>query len=261
MNDKSVDANSGRLQSLEKENEELRKQLKEQVLSGDDAHSYRIFIEARKKLLGWLAGAVLFLTAFGFYSWNDVVNQIKDDMEEAGTENIIKDIRDQFVNEHREEIINRITKKIMPDLEKRVNNDAAGLIPELVARVEDVLRTEYLSIPERIDAGIPPQPNTAEHSEPSYKQKTYFVIAGSSPRREDLVEERKRVKDEAGGKYDELFPDVGIYPPFGSNINYALVIGLDLPYTEAVELKNKAISMGFRKDTFLWSADKAYFKQ
>ena len=32
-----------------------------------------------------------------------------------------------------------------------------------------------------------------------------------------------------------------------------------LAFTGALALKNEAVEYGFRSDTFLWSADKAYF--
>ena len=47
-------SNAERLAALEKENEELRKQLSQVGGSEEDMYSYRIFVEARKKFLTWI---------------------------------------------------------------------------------------------------------------------------------------------------------------------------------------------------------------
>jgi len=44
-------SNAERLAALEKENEELRKQLSQMGGREEDMYSYRIFVEARKKFL------------------------------------------------------------------------------------------------------------------------------------------------------------------------------------------------------------------
>ncbi|WP_041718004.1 hypothetical protein [Alkalilimnicola ehrlichii] len=54
------------------------------------------------------------------------------------------------------------------------------------------------------------------------------------------------------------FPDLRIAPPVGDNRNHALVVDGPLPLAEAQALR--ARNYGFRDDTFLWPARRAYFK-
>jgi len=44
-----------------------------------------------------------------------------------------------------------------------------------------------------------------------------------------------------------------VYAPYDDNPNYSVVIGANLTYEEAKELKKRAIEAGFPKDTDLWT--------
>jgi hypothetical protein len=96
-----ADASPERLRALEEENQELRRQLKERPEFDEDLYSYRIFVEARKKLIAWMGVAAILLTIFGIYSWNDVVRKVQAQLEEKGTENVIEDVTTRFISEHR----------------------------------------------------------------------------------------------------------------------------------------------------------------
>lgn len=240
-------SNTERLETLEKENEELRKQLSQMTGKEEDMYSYRIFVEARKKFLTWIGVVIIIITAFGVVSLTNIVQTIKSKIEERGVENIVEQITEDFEEEHQPDIVNETIARLMPSIEARVDE---AVREELLAGIEKSQMVESES-----------QENAfVKALEESYEKERYFVIAGSSPSYKDLEEELIHVKDQIGDPFDELFPNVDIYPPYEGNRNYALVIGADLPFSEAKELQQRAIEEGFRNDTFLWRSSRAYFK-
>jgi len=177
----------------------------------------------------------------------NIIQTIKDKIEERGVENIVAQITQDFEGKHQPDIVNETIARLMPTIE---------------ARVEEAVRGELLASIEKAQKEAPCSQEVAfvQALEKSYEEERYFVIAGSSPRPKDLEEELFRVKDRIGDHFDELFPNVDIYPPFKGNRNYALVIRANLPFSEAKELQQRAIEMGFREDTFLWRSSRAYFE-
>ena len=254
-----TDEKSERLRALEKENHALRQQLEERPEVDEDLYAYRIFVEARRKLVVWIGGAAVLLTIFGIYSWNDVVRQVQDQLKEKGTEEVIKDVTTRFVDEHR----GAIEESVLASLEEELINQVQGKVSEIVARVEDGVRTEIDAVRTEIAAAVETADAGARPPKEVFEQvragRRYFVIAGSSPRELDLTGELRRVRNLVGGDFDNLFPGVQVYPPYGNNTNYALVIGAGLSFEDANTLKQSAIKHGFRKDTFLWKAESASF--
>lgn len=247
MNKSERRSNSERLVALEKENEELRRQLSLLAGKEEDVFTYRIFTEARKKFLTWIGVMIFIITAFGIVSVTNIVQTIKGKIEERGVENIVTEIKEDFEERHQVDIVNETIARLMPTIE---------------ARVEEAVRSELLASIEKAQKEAPGSQEVAfvEALEKSYEKERYFVIAGSSPRPKDLEEELFRVKNRIGDRFDELFPDVKIYPPLKGNRNYALVIGAYLPFSAAKELQQRATKMGFREDTFLWRASRVYFE-
>jgi hypothetical protein len=78
------------------------------------------------------------------------------------------------------------------------------------------------------------------------------VIAASSVRRKDVENELERMQRKVGPAFNKLFPDAEVTQPYAGTNHYPLVLGTGLPYSQAMALKNKAIEVGFRADTFLW---------
>ena len=244
-NDDRSDAE--RLSALEKENQELRSRLSNMGAKEEDLYSYRLFVEARKKLLAWIGVVVLVITAFGVVSVTNITQTIKERIEERGVENIVAQITQDFEDKHQPEIVNETIARLMPTIEGRVEEAVRG---ELLAGFERAQK----------DASVPQDVAFVQAIEKSYEEERYFVIAGSSPRPKDLEEELIRVRDRIGDHFSELFPGVDILPPVKGNRNYALVIGADLPFAEAKELQQRARETGFREDTFLWRSSRAYFE-
>lgn len=247
MDDSEKRSNAERLEALEKENEELRKQLSQIGGKEEDMYSYRIFVEARKKFLTWIGVVIFIITAFGVVSVTNIIQTIKDKIEERGVENIVEQITQDFEEKHQPDIVNETIARLMPTIE---------------ARVDEAVREDLLAGIEKVQSEPSGSQEVAfiQALEKSYDEERYFVIAGSSPRPKDLEEELSRVKNEVGDRFDVLFPNVNIYPPFKGNRNYALVIGADLPFSKAKEVQHRAIEMGFREDTFLWRSSRAYFE-
>ena len=177
----------------------------------------------------------------------NIIQTIMSKIEERGIESIV------------EQIILDYEKKHQPDI---INETIARLMPTIVDRVEEVVRGELLAGIEKAQQKAPESQEApfVQAIEKSYEKERYFVIAGSSPSPRDLEEDLVRVKTQIGDHFNELFPEVGIYPPIKDNRNYSLVIGANLPFSEAKKLQQKAIDMGFRDDTFLWRSSRAYFQ-
>ncbi len=240
--------NAERVRALEEENAELRRQLKEKQEIDEDLYSYRIFVEARRKLFAWIAGAAVLLTAFGLYSLQDIVSEVRKRVDEKATDQVIDDIKERIYSEHE--------GRLKLALERQVVDLVKGQIPVILAKVEDTIR------PEAPDAEVPPVVTVSSPDkilQSASSAGLYYVVAGSSPVKQDLERELRRVKDEVGSEFAALFPNVEIYPPLGRNTNYALVVDGNLSRTRAAELKQLAIREGFRDDTFLWKADKVTF--
>ena len=83
----------------------------------------------------------------------------------------------------------------------------------------------------------------------SYK-KVWFVIVGSHPELEDARNQAQQI-DQRGEDFE-----AEVYAPYGDNPNYSVVIGANLTYEEAGELKRRAIEAEFPRDTHLWTFPK-----
>jgi hypothetical protein len=72
----------------------------------------------------------------------------------------------------------------------------------------------------------------------------WFVIVGSH--KDEAAAERQVEKLKAKGY------DARVYPPFGSNQNYGVIIGAYMTLEDARKLKEAAIKNGLPNDTYLW---------
>jgi len=246
MNEKEKHSDSERLASLEKENEELRKQLK---ALGDnenkEADSYRLFFEARKKFLTWISIPLVILGAFGIVSWAKMVDDIREHAKNL--------VAEQIVKQHLPEILSEATNVVLE-----------RLIPMIQAEAQILMDKEIrATLAEATSAAMPEQKQSLEviqqAFEKSYEEELYFVVAGSSPDPKDLDGELERVKGEIGSGFGRLFPNVEIYPPNKGFQNSALVIGQAQPLPMAEELKERAVNKGFRRDTYIWRKSRAFF--
>ena len=238
-----------RVRALEAENAELRRQLNDKQAVDEDLYAYRIFVEARRKLTVWITSAAVILAIFGIYSFNDMVNQVKSQVDKQGTDHVIEAIKERIYTEHE--------GKLKAQLEERIVDLVNGQTPVIVAKLEDSIRAER---PTQAATPVTTVPSPGDEALPSRPEGLYYVVAGSSPEKKDLEREKKRVRDEVGREFDQLFPNVQIYPPLGRNTNFALVVDGNLPQAEAEKLRQLAIQEGFRSDTFLWKASKVSFK-
>ncbi len=84
----------------------------------------------------------------------------------------------------------------------------------------------------------------------STPKKVWFIIVGSHQKLKDAKEQVKQIADEEKGFTSEIFD------PYGENPYYAVVIGANLTYKEARQLRQEAITAGFSKDIYLWTFPK-----
>jgi len=85
----------------------------------------------------------------------------------------------------------------------------------------------------------------------STPERVWFVIVGSHLKMEDAEEQAQQINQKNLGFTAE------VYAPYGGNPYYGVIIGANLTYKEAEELRQQAISAGFPKDPpmapYLWS--------
>ncbi|HEB36127.1 hypothetical protein LCGC14_0953040 [marine sediment metagenome] len=81
-------------------------------------------------------------------------------------------------------------------------------------------------------------------------KRVWFVIVGSHPELEDARNQAHQI-DQRGEDFE-----AEVYAPYDDNPNYSVVIGANLTYEEAKELKKRAIEAGLPKDTHLWTFPK-----
>lgn len=67
---------------------------------------------------------------------------------------------------------------------------------------------------------------------------------------EDAEKQAKQISEKWQGFEGE------VYAPYGEDPYYAVVIGANLTYQEARQLRQRAIAAGFSKDTYLWTFPK-----
>lgn len=83
----------------------------------------------------------------------------------------------------------------------------------------------------------------------SVPTRVWFVIAGSYSSQENAERSAKQIEREFGPKG---FKPV-VYAPYGGNPYWAVVIGSNLTSQEAQQLRQRAITAGLPKDTYLWT--------
>ncbi len=249
MKDSSLQPESDRLKDLKKENEELKKILQAREIKEEEMQSYRIFYDARKKFMAWIGVILFIITAFGVISVASIIHNVKTEIEKRLENGIIEEIKGDFKERHEAEIVEDIKTSLTLNIQ---------------SEAEEAMREERKDFLANLKTAQVKSPSAEQRSfvkayEKSFGEERYFVIAGSSPRRGDLESELQRVRKEIGDEFNKKFPNAGIYPPAKGNKNFALVLGTSLPYDEAKTLQKDAITMGFRQDTFLWKASRAFF--
>jgi len=112
----------------------------------------------------------------------------------------------------------------------------------------------------RLEAKVSAVGDSAKDIQQGAQSDLYFVISMTSANRADIDAEINRIRTRIGSKFAEEFSDVEAYHPQGGL--YTLLVSKNaLPYAEATKLKQRAISAGFSKDTWLWQSKVSYFTE
>ena len=227
-------ANGEEDKGIQNKNPKLDKSLKTSEEEMEDLFAYRIYTKARNWFLWSVGFLLLVLTVFGLVSLNTTINEIKSRIEiESIAEfkgKITGIIKDDFENKYfeamKEEIKQEYATKVILDI-----SNALEIVKE---NAPESNKKGYEQAIKEINAG-----------------KKYKIIGGSNIKREILEKEINRIKKEQGERFATLFPNADIYLIEKKNKCYAIVLAGDLNYDTAVNLRDKAISLGFRRDTYI----------
>ena len=231
---------SEELEKLKKENEELKERLKSFESTKEELFAHKIFIESRKKFLQWTSVVLVLVTAFGFISAKALIDTIRDEIKEQGTEKIIEEIKIDFIKAHRDEIRQGIVKELIPYISGQIDE---ALREEMIKRFKGIEKVQLTN--RNID-------NFSNAVIESFEEDRYMVIGGSSPRRIDLEYLIEDVKGKIGiSSYKDLFPNTKIQKSRKHNSLFLVIIQDSLTFTEAQRVRDIAVENGFRDDTFL----------
>ena len=242
-----------------------------------DYDSYRVFSEAKKKLLGWLAFALAILTAFGVWSIKDVIDTVKEKAESSAQQAVSAQVQEitqtavekasQTATEKAVDIIQESkgqlqdviqlaiseTKSSVEKFDRKIDADAKELFKRIEENVNKKIEEILGEVQTRIESQVAVQVEQATSTDTD--EKRYDVMVASSVKKSDLEEERNRVLSllRSQGKLTE-YKDIKICPPKGSARAFVLLAGENLSYHDAKKLRDKAVSDGFRRDAWIHGA-------
>ena len=244
MKDSETDKLDKKISKLEKEYSDLKNQFYEDSKNTQEAYSYKIFIEARKKFLSWLALPFIFITVFGYISVNTLIKSIKNQVEKKGVEKIIQKVKSdtkEDILKSRDEVINNAIDRITPQIKSTIEENIR----------EEILFTFKIS---QSNDSISSQADVLKSLKESYEKRHYYVFAASSKEKSELERIVNRVRKKMGSsEFNTLFPNTKILEEDDNDI-YSIRIGSKLTLSEAKKIKELAITYGFRKDTFIMRA-------
>lgn len=226
------------LYNLKNENNELKELLQKFIDEKDDFLAHKLYEKARQKLFVFVGIITLALTGFGLISINTISNKISESIEKKGTENIIEDIKNSFIEKNQ----NAITEATIDSMNKYIEKRVEVVVKEEIQnRFEKV--SDQISKPDQIDI--------MKAIENSYADEKYSVIVASStnPLKLEVILNGKM--KEIGSDFAIFFPNARIKPPVKGNKNYGLALGENLPFSEATKLRDRAIKLGFDHLTYL----------
>ena len=251
-----------KLAALEMENGNLKSQMEKLSKDVNTNQVTEVYEAAKKRMYTWVAALSVIFTLFGFVSINSIINEIEKKILQVGEDKVVEKIASRFAEKYQDIISDSITAKLLPKIEGKletITNDLRENTAFLVkTEVERNVREELVSTLKNVaqknaSFNQSVEPNyLLEAVEQTYEQNNYWVIAASSVRRKDVENELERMQRKVGPAFKKLFPNAEVTQPYVGTNHYPLVLGTGLPYSQAIALKNKAIEVGFRADTFLW---------
>lgn len=223
---------------LLQENKKLKEEIERLRDINEDYLSYKLFTNAKKKIITWISIALVIFTAFGIISINSLVNTIRVKVEEAGTENIIESIKTGFIKEHQETVTSEVVETLNPFIEAKVEELIRS---EMTTRLQEMEKTG--SQKNQID-------NFSKAFKKTYEGESYIVIGGSSPREKDLKNLLIDIEMRTGNDPKEMFPNLYIRKSDKEPHYYMLILEENISFEEARKARDKALHFGFRSDTF-----------
>lgn len=255
-----------KLARLEDKSREIENQIQNLENIGE-LQAYRIFEDARDKMMRWVGVAVAVLTLFGLAELNSIKQEIRAKVADLGTKRLVAEAVDEQLPMISQRVTNDILRdrdRIVTDIEKQISGT---LLPQVQSKVELSIADEL----KRLSAAIHQQVESASSSrdvtlvasaiDSTLRSDRYFVVAGSSPERGDVQAELKRVQEHIGDRalLQQRYPGLQVCGPKPGNRYSALVIGTDKTLAEARSLAQQAVRDGFQTDTYPLRMDKAFF--
>lgn len=279
------------LERLRAENAALKAEAERLKGVRDDLWSHEIYLSARKKMLAGLAALIAVLAAIGGITLHDINSDLRAYVSTEARKGIDATIKEEVARsrEQVEEEIGQASEQLSREVGRQANEFLQAELRQVRTQIAEVTQQETQQFLEKLEqdrseairetrisvaqvagaqraaqsAMSPPNrrvdpPATAAPPATSAPADTpkFWVIAGSSPVRADLVNELKRVQKaserSARPPLRDAFPSVRIGRVVEGDPNYALIVGTTETLPAASRMKDQALAYGFRPDTYIW---------
>ncbi len=255
-----------KLARLEDKSREIENEIQNLENIGE-LQAYRIFEDARNKMMQWVGVAVAVLTLFGLAELNSIKQEIRDKVASLGAAELVAgEVKAQLptISQQVTNDILRDRDRIVTDIEKQI---AGTLLPQVQSKAElsiaDELKRISATIRQQAESSSAPgnAALVASAIDSTLRSDRYFVVAGSSKEKSDVQAELERVQANIGDRalLQQRYPGLQVCGPKPDNQYSALVIGTDKTLAEARSLAQQAIRDGFQTDTYPLRMDKAFF--
>jgi len=222
------------VESLRKENQELREELEAIKKGLVEFEAHKIVKKAQQGFLTWLALITVGLTAFGILSAKEIMEDVRKKIEGQGVVNIVGEIKEDFINKHQRTVVDETVTRLIPLIESKAE---LAIQDVLIEKVKNAEKEEGLSLGAAL--------------EKAYDEASFYVIIGSAKRPVTLELERGRIVEQLGESTMKEFPEIRIYPPAPNNEFYGLRFDATLPRQEADDLRDRAVEAGFPEDSYV----------
>ena len=237
------------LNALREENERLKRGLEESE-SMREFHAFQIYEKARNYFWTFIGFVTIVFVIFGVFSFKGLINRLE---EVVLSEKNISKINSNLQEKVQDDVANQASANVSEDVQ-------VVLMPVILSKVEQAI-ANALKEEEKSATSSESKELYQAIQKALVSEGKFVVIAGSSPRRENLNSELSRVQGLIGRqKLESDYPGLTICKPKAGNRNYAIVLISENTLDAAKKVREQAIIDGFRFDTYVLSIERVFFQ-